>query len=845
MTFEITTPAEKLSALLAEAQTLTPEKDSERLRNIYAQSANLVNRNEKPKQWAALRMKYAQVVDPIDPQGALAAYREALPFWDPEKDQGAWASCKACIGWCLAALGKVLPPESEEVIECLESTIQEFPYGASTLAAYYTARLVGDPFENWRKRVYYLQSALEQVSPAGDPVQWARLKNDLAVALPQEPDGDFAKAMETRIRYHEEALAVLEPSKAQAGSSGQDRWIRICLDTSEAYLSRLGTNPEEDRRIARQYAEEAYQACGPTIAPVTTSFATMGLARMLLNENGEGSKEHWMRALVLCGKAEALIDRAAQPVVAATNAKFQALGHHKLMELGEPGHLMEMIKAVDLAYSLLTPDYPELRRTVMQLAAETLLAERDFARATSYLERAVEAGEALLDMATSRAGRLERIFELHDSYAWLGYCLVQTNQLAKGIEIIDRGKGRLWRSPTSFASFEQMRALVPKDGALLFGIFAPKDGVVVVVTERGERLCQLGGFGREALHQMLLGDVQNPNSSSWISRYVFRGADPQRWRDTIDTIGGRLFELLWLPLLQTLQELGIKEGAELIWFPQAGLGVFPLHAAWTLKEGRRCWIGQTYAMRYAPSASALIANMQRNVAPLGRRSLVVADPTGNLSKGALETAWVRQSEPEGTVMVLSGSSALKQTVVAELAKVTRAHFCTHAVFRVDDPFQSNLLLANGESLSLEELLLLMEKRAIREVILSGCETAMAQVARRPDEFLGFPAAFLEHGAATVVATQWPVDDWAAAVLVGRFYREWHENTAAQAMRAAQNWMREVTVDELSELLRPLKKEAGAAGTSAAERRTWLAGQDPTTRPFSHPYYWAAFTVSGN
>jgi CHAT domain-containing protein len=547
---------------------------------------------------------------------------------------------------------------------------------------------------------------------------------------------------------------------------------------------------------------------------------------VLVNEDGA-------EALALCEEADALIDIRAQPVIAATNQKFKAQAHLKLRQWED------LLKAADTAYSLLDPIlYSDMRRTVMQLAAEGLVTAGQFVRATGYLQRAVDAGERTLEQATSRAGRLERIFDLHDSYARLGYCFFQANEIAKGIEALDRGKGRLWRPAKSFAAFAQIKALVPEGGALLFAAFAPNDGAVAVVTANGERVCPLNGFGREHLTELLLGDVRNPASGSWISRYVFRNSNPQNWLDAIDAIGPVLFENLWVPVMRTLSTLGIQEGAELVWFPQAGLGVLPLHAAWKRDGEKRAWISETYAIRYAPSASSLLAGNARTANP---RSLIVADPTGDLANSALEVHWAREA---GEMTVLAGSDAAKETVMAELSRATLAHFSTHAVFRVDDPFKSSLLMAGGEVLSLEELLPLLQTSPLREVILSGCETAMAQVARRPDELLGFPAAFLEHGAATVVATQWPVDDWAAAALMGRFYRERPAKTAGQAMRAAQNWLREVMAGELSELLRPLKREPGPVGEAAAEIRTSLAGLDPAARPFAHPYFWAGFTVSG-
>ncbi len=838
---------ERITTLLSESGTLTSGKDSVRLCALYAEAATLVDKDKKPKKWAAFRYMYGQAAEQTDPHAALAAYREAVRFFDPADDRAAWASCKASIGWTLASLGKISPPESEEVIESLGAVVDEFPYAASTLAIYYSARTIGDPLENWKKRIHYLELTLEQVSPQNDPTEWATQKNALAVAVSQEPDGDFVKAIETRIGYHKEALAVLEPAKDQVGSAAQNRWIMICVDTSEAYLCRLGTDPVEDRKMAEKYAQDAYQACGPLVSHDARVFATMALARVLLNETGAGSREDYAEGLKLCNEVDTLIDAKTRPVMAATNEKFKALAHLRFLDLGVSGHLADLLKAADGAYALLDPIlYSGMQRTVMQLAASGLVASGEFAGAIDYLRRAVEAGESALQQATTRAGRLECIFDLHDSYAQLGYCRFQTNEVRKGIEAIDAGKGRLWRPSKTFATFEQIKALVPKGGALLFAAFAPKDGAVAVVSEQGEQICLLKGFGRERLTQLLLGDVRNQQSSSWISRYLFRNTSPERWREAIDSIGHLLFESLWEPLIETLDALGIPQGAELVWFPQAGLGVLPLQAAWKNNGEGRSWISQTYAIRYAPSASCLIG--KQAITDDGF-SLIVSNPAGNapMPNSALELAWIRAGAPKEKAIVLAGTQAIKTRVMTELVHASRAYFSTHAVFRVDDPFQSGLMMAEGEILSLEELLPVMEKAELREVILMGCETAMAQVARRPDELLGFPAAFLEHSAATVVATQWPVDDWAAAALAGRFYRERRtssDTSAAQAMRRAQNWIREVTADELLDLLAPLQDDPGEAGELAAELRTSLYGMARDERPFADPYFWAPFTVSG-
>ena len=88
----------RLKSLLAEYETLDPECNSVRIRELMEEGAGLINREAQPKKWAAFRYRYAQVSEEVDPSAALAAYREAIDFLDSEEDQDLLADCHRAIG---------------------------------------------------------------------------------------------------------------------------------------------------------------------------------------------------------------------------------------------------------------------------------------------------------------------------------------------------------------------------------------------------------------------------------------------------------------------------------------------------------------------------------------------------------------------------------------------------------------------------------------------------------------------------------------------------------------------------------------------------------------------------
>ena len=123
-------------------------------------------------------------------------------------------------------------------------------------------------------------------------------------------------------------------------------------------------------------------------------------------------------------------------------------------------------------------------------------------------------------------------------------------------------------------------------------------------------------------------------------------------------------------------------------------------------------------------------------------------------------------------------------------------------------------------------------------MLSACDTHLSG-RQLPDEAMGLPAGLIQAGFAGVVASHWAVLDRPAAGLMIRFHELWHGQglPPAAALALAQRWLRTATAAELTACL------DGAHGQSvpepaAAARRNARAGR------YGHPYYWAAFALTG-
>ena len=118
------------------------------------------------------------------------------------------------------------------------------------------------------------------------------------------------------------------------------------------------------------------------------------------------------------------------------------------------------------------------------------------------------------------------------------------------------------------------------------------------------------------------------------------------------------------------------------------------------------------------------------------------------------------------------------------------------------------------------------------MVLSACETALGN----EDAEYGFAGLAMQAGVKSALASLWAIEDVGTVILMSEFYQQLHSTTVkAEALREAQ--------------LRMLQQQVFVEGSrirgSAVEVNLPEIAIHPEARDFSHPFYWAGFTIIGN
>lgn len=263
-------------------------------------------------------------------------------------------------------------------------------------------------------------------------------------------------------------------------------------------------------------------------------------------------------------------------------------------------------------------------------------------------------------------------------------------------------------------------------------------------------------------------------------------------------------QALYEKLIQPIE--GMIGSKNLTIVPHGALHYLPFNALHD-KDG---FLIDRYNIRILPSASVMKFLKDRreghagNLLAFGNPDL--GDPTYDLPGAQNEAIAITKDNPKSKLLLRKQAT---ETAVKILGDQFRyIHFATHGTFDAEKPLSSGLLLAgdseNDGTLTVGELYDLHLPADL--VTLSACETALGKVANG-DDVVGFTRGFLYAGVSSIVSSLWKVDDQATSILMQQFYKSLKETDKRSALRTAQ-----------------------------------LKVKDTYN---SHPYFWAAFQITGS
>lgn len=239
----------------------------------------------------------------------------------------------------------------------------------------------------------------------------------------------------------------------------------------------------------------------------------------------------------------------------------------------------------------------------------------------------------------------------------------------------------------------------------------------------------------------------------------------------------------------------------LIIVPHAALHYLPLHA---LYDGQH-YLLENYEISYLPAASLLRYCLQAR----NSDGSVVVFGHSHQDRLPYTLAEARQVADLWGGTPFLGKAATVNRFNEQAGQARLLHLAAHADFRADNPLFSGLALEDGRVTTLDVFNLQLNSEL---VTLSACQTGRSVVGGG-DELQGMMRAFLSAGAASLLASLWPVDDQSTARMMQRFYQGlvagWSRRTA---LRRAQLYL--------------------------------LQGEDLPDH-YRHPYYWAPFFLVGN
>jgi CHAT domain-containing protein/tetratricopeptide (TPR) repeat protein len=794
---------------------------------------------------------------------AIAAGVAAMEVRTREADPQGWAEVQNKLGIIYSHYICGDKAENlEKAITCYENALlfrtrEEFPeLWAQTqmnLASAYRHRLDGDRVENVERAIAANQEVLQVYTQDEFPADWASVQMNLGNAYFHRLKGDRNENLEMAIATHQAALQILNQDEFPR------RWAMAQMNLVYPYFM-LGLNA---KAIASY--RKAMEVFTPTAFPVECHKT----GQMLGN-----------RAFVV-GDWQLAIEGYGIAIEAVETSRTWATSEFRRQEILEEAldiyaNIMQACinnKQLDKAVEYV--ERSRSKRLVDLMASNDLYSSAEI---PAEIEQYLQDFEQLQQQIDKERGRNQPSNDfdnskLDNSRAALAAYNQTINDLeAEKLLIWQQLRrldpvlaGQIRVNPLEFPSIQK---LIDKPNTAILSFYTTlSDTLIFVVRQNEITLQSCADLGFEALHGSIL--------QNWLGQYVH---DKDSWKEELV---GMLDEIAQLLNLNDLILWHLEGISELIIVPHFSLHQIPFAA---LPIGDNRYLGDKFLIRYAPSCQVLEFCQQRPSPGNNLNCGTIEDATGDLPCASFEGEQlaILYSIPDN--QRLKGRHQATVSNYRQLAQTVQIlHSSHHAQSRLDNPLESTLILGDG-CITLGQLMTpAWRLLQLSDVFLSCCETGLG-LSEITGDILTFSTAFLSAGARSVISTLWAVDDLATALFSIFYYEEWQQGkNRPEAIRQAQVKLRSLTGDtlaatykpQLTELLKQklkktdvLRKKAKAERDacscgSLAERQCEeeyknyakigqqiylsLKNLDKScqkSKPFSDPFYWAAFTCTG-
>lgn len=746
------------------------------------------------------------------------------------------------------------------------------------LGAAYDLRKLGDNIQNIEDAIAASQAALQVYTRETFPLDWAKIQSNLGNAYCKRIKGKKAENLLLAMRYLQAGLEVY------TREAYPQMWATLQMN--------LGTTYQEIGKT--DAAITCFRSALEIFTPINFPLHSMVTGNHLGNtafavnkweEAIEGYtvaieaseiRRSWFRTDERRQKLMQQVFNINMKLV-QTCINFGRLDKAiEYVERSRSRHLVDLIVSNDLYCA--KEITPELQEHLQEY--ERLHKQIDRLYFTRHQNRDLIANNSLSHLLA------EVEFSQYNRAAWESYNQnikaweEQKEQLFEKLRELDPVLvSQIQVDSPKFANIQQ---LITNQTTAILSFYSTYDDTYIFTVRQTKISCHIcPGQGLETLHDRGIFD-------NWLLSYLATSditkTETERkqlkatWLIQFNTFLVDLSQRLLLDDLISNHLQGIEE---IVIIPCINLHYIPF-AALPLADGQ--YLGDKFLIRYAPSCQILEFCQKRPKVETILSYGTVEDATEDLPCSSFEGDRIAQMYSIPSHLRLKGRREATvnnyRQLIEQVQGIINSH---HAQSRIDKPLESKLQLGDG-TITLGQLLTPGWRLPnLVDVFLSCCETNLGLM-QITDDVLTISSGFLCAGARSVVSTLWAVDDLATA-LFSIFYHQYRQKGSCRpaALQQAQEELRSLSGETLAVVYQPqinllldekfqqldkARKEAKAnrdrypkdtpdylkwdeeykhqfkAGDRIRQTKNRLKAMSQEAFPFSHPFYWAAFTCSG-